>query len=74
VARDIISRPLAESLAYARGQHAEWALVIGTEGTDPDRVRILDLRAEAAVERSVTCAELLADPRPHFPGLGERDA
>jgi len=45
VARDIISRPLAESLAYARGQHAVWALIIGTDGTDPDLVRIQDLRA-----------------------------
>jgi hypothetical protein len=76
VARDIISRPLAESLAYARGQHAAWALIIGDEGTDPDRVRILDLRAGAAGagEGMVTWGELLADPRPHFPGLGERDA
>jgi hypothetical protein len=49
-------------------------LIIGTEGTDPDRVRILDLRAEAGVERMVTCGELLADPRPHFPGLGDGDA
>jgi ATP phosphoribosyltransferase regulatory subunit len=69
VARDIISRPLAESLAYARGQRAAWALVIGAEGVDPDRVRILDLRpgAEAAGERTVTCGELLADPRAQFP-------
>ncbi len=76
MARDIISRPLAESLAYARGQHAVWALIIGAEGTDPDRVRILDLRAgaETAAERMVTCGELLADPRPHFPGLGEGHA
>jgi histidyl-tRNA synthetase len=76
VARDIISRPLAESLAYARGQHAGWALIIGTDGTDPEQVRILDLRAgaEPAAERMVTCGELLADPRPHFPGLGDGDA
>jgi ATP phosphoribosyltransferase regulatory subunit len=76
VARDIISRPLAESLTYARGQHAAWALIIGTEGTDPDLVRVLDLRAgaEAAVERMLTCRELLADPRPHFPGLGDGNA
>src|SRR6476660_2631666 len=76
VARDIISRPLAESLAYARGQHAGWALIIGTDGTDPEQVRILDLRvgAEPAAERMVTGGELLADPRPHFPGLGGGDA
>src|SRR5574339_627562 len=35
VARDIISRPLAESLGYARGQRAAWALVIGAAGADP---------------------------------------
>jgi ATP phosphoribosyltransferase regulatory subunit len=76
VARDIISRPLAESLAYARGQRAAWALIIGADGADPDLVRVLDLRAgaEAAEERMVTCGELLADPRPHFPGLGDGDA
>jgi hypothetical protein len=53
-----------------------WALIIGTEGTDPDRVRILDLRAgaENEVERMVTCGELLADPGPHFPGLGDGHA
>jgi len=76
VARDIISRPLAESLAYARGQRAAWALIIGADGADPDLVRVLDLRAgaETAEERMVTCGELLADPRPHFPGLGDGDA
>jgi ATP phosphoribosyltransferase regulatory subunit len=72
VARDIISRPLAESLAYARGQRAVWALVIGGEGPDPDRVAVVDLRpgAEASAERTVPLGELLADPRPHFPGIG----
>ncbi|HET9924266.1 MAG TPA: ATP phosphoribosyltransferase regulatory subunit [Methylomirabilota bacterium] len=70
VARDIISRPLAESLAYARGQHAGSALIIGGDGADPDRVVVVDLRAgaEASRERTVGLSELLADPRPHFPG------
>jgi len=70
VARDIISRPLAESLAYARGQHAGCALIIGGDGADPDRVVVVDLRAgaEASRERTVGLSELLADPRPHFPG------
>ncbi len=44
VARDIISRPLAESLAYARGQHAR----LGADHRDrrgrSGPVRILDLR------------------------------
>ncbi|HEX7214999.1 MAG TPA: ATP phosphoribosyltransferase regulatory subunit [Methylomirabilota bacterium] len=71
VARDIISRPLAESLAYARGQRAHWALVIGGSGADPDRIRVIDLQAGGdATERTVGLGELLADPRQPFPGLG----
>jgi len=72
VARDIISRPLAESLAYARGLRAVWALVIGGDGTDPDRVAVVDLQtgADAPGERTVRLEDLLADPRPHFPGIG----
>ena len=72
VARDIISRPLAESLAYARGQRAVWALVIGADGTDPDRVAVVDLQsgADTPGERTVRLEDLLADPRPHFPGIG----
>jgi len=76
VARDIISRPLAESLAYARGQRVAWALVIGGAGADLDRIAVVDLRpgAEAAAERTVGLPELLADPRPHFPGMGDGHA
>ena len=37
VARDIISRPLEESLAYARQQRARWALVIGDPGRPTPR-------------------------------------
>src|SRR3989454_602878 len=70
VARDIISRPLEESLVYARQQRAHWTLVIGGPGTtdgDADRVRVLDL--ETGGERTIAVAELLADPARHFPGL-----
>ena len=76
VARDIISRPLAESLVYARGQRAACALVIGEDGADPDRIRVIDLSAGGAETgaRTVRVDELLADPRGHFPGLGGRDA
>jgi len=71
VARDIISRPLAESLAYAQGQRAHWALVIGGPGADPDQIRVIDLQAGGdAAERTVGLGELLADPREPFPGLG----
>ena len=76
VARDIISRPLAESLVYARGQRAACALVIGEDGADPDRIRVIDLSAggDETGARTVRVDELLADPRGHFPGLGGRDA
>ncbi|HXA96551.1 MAG TPA: ATP phosphoribosyltransferase regulatory subunit [Candidatus Dormibacteraeota bacterium] len=72
VARDIINRPLAESLAYARGQRAIWVLVIGGDGADPDRIGVVDLRGggEGAGGRTVALSELLADPRRHFPGIG----
>jgi len=73
VARDIISRPLEESLVYARQQRVHWTLVIGGPGTadgDADRVRVLDL--EAGGERTVDVAALLADPARHFSGLEER--
>ncbi len=75
VARDILSRPLAESLAYARQQRARWALVIGAPGMKPDDVGVRDLAA--GDERVADVAALLADPARHFPvfgaaGAGER--
>src|SRR5262249_43220471 len=48
VARDIISRPLEESLVYARQQRARFTLVIGGPGVaegEMDWVRVLDLAA-----------------------------
>ncbi len=72
VARDSISRPLEESLVYARQQRARWTLVIGGPGTaegEADRVRVLDL--EIGGEQTVEVAELLADPSRYFPGLEE---
>ena len=69
VARDIISRPLEESLAYARQQRARWALVIGEPGArDAEAVRVLDL--DGGGERSVAVAALLAEPGRHFPVFG----
>src|SRR5215467_12276882 len=70
VARDIISRPLDESLAYARQLRARVALVIGGPGIAEgavDRVRVVDLRTEE--ERAIEVAELLADPVRYFPAL-----
>jgi ATP phosphoribosyltransferase regulatory subunit len=72
VARDIISRPLAESLDYARQQRARWTLAIGGPGTvegDADRVRVLDLLS--GDERMVGVGDLLGDPSRYFPGLKE---
>ncbi len=75
VARDILSRPLEESLAYARQQRARWALVIGAPGMKPDDVDVRDLAGGG--ERVMGVAALLDDPARHFPvfgaaGAGER--
>ena len=45
VARDIVSRGLEESLAYARAQRVGRVLVVGAPGAKPDEVRVLDLAA-----------------------------
>ncbi|HEV8440614.1 MAG TPA: ATP phosphoribosyltransferase regulatory subunit [Methylomirabilota bacterium] len=72
VARDIINRPLDESLVHAREQRARWTLIIGgpAAGGDEDRLRVLDLASGG--ERVVGIAELLADPARHFPDLKEQ--
>jgi histidyl-tRNA synthetase len=68
VARDSISRPLEESLVYARQQRARWALVIAGPGAEgADRVRMLDL--ETGGEQTVAVPDLLAHPARYFPGL-----
>jgi ATP phosphoribosyltransferase regulatory subunit len=69
VARDIISRPLDESLAYARQQRVRWALVIGDPGEhDGEMVRVHDLAGDEV--RSVPMAALLESPAQHFPVFG----
>src|SRR5262245_4852619 len=68
VARDIIGRGLADSLAHARQQRGRWAVVVGSVGADPDAVRVLDLGA--GTERAVAVAELLAEPARHFGVFG----
>jgi ATP phosphoribosyltransferase regulatory subunit len=68
VARDILSRGLAESLAYARQQRVRWALVVGEAGRGADEVRVLDL--SGGPERTVPVADLLAEPARHFPLFG----
>lgn len=65
VARDIITRGLPESLAYARGQRARWALVIGGPKTAADDVLAIELATGA--ERTIRAAELLEQPAKWFP-------
>jgi ATP phosphoribosyltransferase regulatory subunit len=69
VARDILSRPLEESLAYARGLGARVALVIAAPGDtgDADVVRVMDLAGGG--ERRIAIGDLLGDPGGHFPVL-----
>jgi ATP phosphoribosyltransferase regulatory subunit len=69
VARDILSRGLDESLAYARQQRARWALVIGEPGADAEQVRVIPLDGKGG-ERRAAAAEILADPARHFPDMG----
>jgi ATP phosphoribosyltransferase regulatory subunit len=71
VARDILSRGLDDSLAYARQQRARWALVIGEPGADAEQVRIIALDGRAA-ERRVPASEILTDPTRIFPETGSR--
>jgi ATP phosphoribosyltransferase regulatory subunit len=68
VARDILSRPVHESLAYARQLRAVRALVIGEPGAPAGQVRVVSL--EGSGEGWVSIAEILADPARHFPGVG----
>src|SRR6266545_3156688 len=71
VARDILSRGLDDSLAYAREQRARWALVIGEPGADAEQVRIIALDG-AAAERRLPAADILTDPGRIFPETGRR--
>ena len=63
VARDIVTRGLDESLAYARRQRARRVLVVGSPQTGPGRMLVLDLAdgSERVVEirRALEHPELL---------------
>jgi ATP phosphoribosyltransferase regulatory subunit len=56
VARDIITRGLAESIAYARQQRARRVLVVGEAGLAPGRLRLLDLAGGTEHEMSIEAA------------------
>ena len=70
VARDIASRGLEESLAYARAQRARRALVIGGPRTASGQVLVLELGDGS--ERTLTVSEVLDGPERCFPELGDR--
>jgi ATP phosphoribosyltransferase regulatory subunit len=60
VARDIMTRPLAESLAYARDTRAQRAVVIDAAGLARGEVRVLD--PESGAEERCALDELMAAP------------
>jgi ATP phosphoribosyltransferase regulatory subunit len=68
VARDIMTRGLEESLAYARAERARWALVVGAPGKGPDELLALDL--ESGAERTLSVAQVLERPGVYFPLFG----
>jgi ATP phosphoribosyltransferase regulatory subunit len=67
VARDIISRGLDESMAYARAQRVRHVLVVGSPRTAAGEVLAVDLKQGG--ERLLTVADVLADPSKHFAEL-----
>jgi ATP phosphoribosyltransferase regulatory subunit len=67
VARDIISRGLEESVAYARAQRAGHVLIVGSPRTGPDQ--LLDLDLAGGAERSLSIAAVLEAPGHHFPDV-----
>jgi ATP phosphoribosyltransferase regulatory subunit len=68
VARDIISRGLDESVAYARAQRVRHVLVVGSPRTGAAELLALELASGS--ERALAVAEVLADPARFFRGVG----
>jgi ATP phosphoribosyltransferase regulatory subunit len=69
VARDILTRGLEESLAYARAQRARHVLVVGGPGTDPEQVLAIDL--PSGDERTLPVSEVLEHPERLFMDVKE---
>jgi ATP phosphoribosyltransferase regulatory subunit len=67
VARDIVTRALPESLAYARSQHAARVLVIGSARTREGEALVLELAA--GTERTVVIRDVLERPERVFEDL-----
>jgi ATP phosphoribosyltransferase regulatory subunit len=66
VARDIVTRGLDDSLAYARAQRVGRALIVGSSRTRADEVLVLDLRTGA--EERVAIRTVLDDPEALLAG------
>jgi ATP phosphoribosyltransferase regulatory subunit len=64
VARDIITRGLEESIAYAREQRARRVLVVGAAGMAAGRLRDIDVAA--GTTRELTVAAVLEAPERYF--------
>jgi histidyl-tRNA synthetase len=64
VARDIVSRGLEESIAYARAQRARHVLIVGSPRTDAGHLLALDLAGGG--ERTLAVREVLDHPERHF--------
>jgi ATP phosphoribosyltransferase regulatory subunit len=64
VSRDIVSRGLEESLAYATAHRARTALVVGGDGTVAGELRAIDLIAGG--ERVLPVADVLGHPERYF--------
>src|SRR4030095_11213159 len=64
VARDIITRELPESIAYARAQRARHALVVGSPRTGPDQLLALDLTGGG--EHKLSIRDVLDHPERHL--------
>ena len=65
VARDIISRGLDDSLAYARTQRVRHVLVVGSPRTADGQLLALDLAGGG--ERTLSVRDVLEHPERHFP-------
>ena len=64
VARDLMTRELPASIAYARAQRARHALVVGSPRTGPDQLLALDLAGGG--DHTLSIRDVLDHPERHF--------
>jgi ATP phosphoribosyltransferase regulatory subunit len=69
VARDILTRGLEESMAYARVQRARHVLVVGSPRTGSEQLLAVDLREGG--ERALPVREVLDHPERYFAAVKE---